>query len=917
MKLVSGKLQIVTMLGCLLLASCGQKTTEEFLQSAQSYQNKGNLPAAIIDLKSAITSDPQAGQLRFLLGELYYQTGDLPSAGKEFSKALEFGISPNQVIPMMAKTFYHMENFESVLSLYDEHQLDNDAALSTLSLFAIMASYRDIDDTSNLSLTSLAAGLSATDTLFAQAYSQYHAGQYTSAMETLANVDENSRAVIYHSLAGSIAMALGNNISAIAYFEKSKKLLPITNSHQFQLVETYIRANQYEQAEQGVQVLLKHSPNSPLANLLKAKVAFALEDFPVALQHADVAIQSGADTVSARIVATGSSYRLDKIEQTYSHLLTLEQRNAMTEPLLRLMAHLQLQLGYSEKAKETLLKLSSKDIENAEFMASSGMQLAMQGDLVTAQKMLAQAAALDANDVQTTFSQALVSIAANDPAGISNLEKVLEQDPSIKRGWVLLAMTHLGNGDQAAALEVAREWQKTEPAKGLTLEGNIYFRSDEKSKAEELLLQALQIEPDNLGAMVILTKLYQSQNKHELVFQHTQDALKLYPTRPDLLMALVQSGVDGKHHDEAADYLKDLFAAHAESNEVLVAYAVSLRLQGKVPEAIELLQNNNARLNNLGWLTLGDALFSARELDKAIIAYKGWRKAIPNNPGGWLRSIGAHDVAGEKDTALSLSLEASKIFTTDLRFDLLSLTYLIDTNKLQQASTILDKLKTTAPNAPRLSELEAQFLFKSAKFEQASELYGRLYAEKPVFYYFNALTTSLNSEGRYRAAEKLVDDYLAKGSEDVNELFFCADAYAKMGRLDKAEDLYNKLLSKNQNNIVWVNNLANVLLMQQKYAPAKDYANKALSLLAQAPMFKPYVLDTLGWSQFKLGEPKAAFDNLYNAHQALPENNEVTLHLLEVSASLQMQKVVEDILKDFKPKNASDSAELKRIRGLL
>jgi hypothetical protein len=30
-----------------------------------------------------------------------------------------------------------------------------------------------------------------------------------------------------------------------------------------------------------------------------------------------------------------------------------------------------------------------------------------------------------------------------------------------------------------------------------------------------------------------------------------------------------------------------------------------------------------------------------------------------------------------------------------------------------------------------------------------------------------------------------------------------------------------------------------------------------------------------------------------------------------------MQKVVEDILKDFKPKNASDSAELKRIRGLL
>src|SRR4030067_1461809 len=77
------------------VTACSKTQTSQALVSeARQYQQKGDNDAAIIQLKNALQKDPDDSEARYLLGTIYYETGDPQSAEKAQRNALSLGMSP-------------------------------------------------------------------------------------------------------------------------------------------------------------------------------------------------------------------------------------------------------------------------------------------------------------------------------------------------------------------------------------------------------------------------------------------------------------------------------------------------------------------------------------------------------------------------------------------------------------------------------------------------------------------------------------------------------------------------------------------------------------------------------------------------------------------------------------------------------
>ena len=96
------------------LASCSQND-QALVTEAKQYQQKGDIKAAIIQLKNALQKNPDNAEARYLLGTIYNATGDPKSAEKELRRALNLGMSPARVLPDLGQALLAQGQFQQVL----------------------------------------------------------------------------------------------------------------------------------------------------------------------------------------------------------------------------------------------------------------------------------------------------------------------------------------------------------------------------------------------------------------------------------------------------------------------------------------------------------------------------------------------------------------------------------------------------------------------------------------------------------------------------------------------------------------------------------------------------------------------------------------------------------------------------------
>ena len=868
------------------LVACGQKTTEESLVSANRFIQSGKTDAAIIELKNAVSQAPEDGPTRIMLAKLYFETGQLDAAEKELKKAQELNKSADEVLLLLSQVYYYSEQYDAVVNLSDK-DIKKPEVLSTVNLMRYLASLRNTSTNNRLELEEVPSNLSSRDKLLADAYSAFRAGNETLIFELLAELENREiRPIDTVYLQAMFSYQKGDYTAAAESFGKVKQLMPFPNSVSFQWIESLIKSKQFDEAEKQTDDLIKINKEQPLLNLYKANIAYEKQNYDSALSFSEKAIQNGVDSLSARIIAGVSAYKLESLEKAYVHLINATSRsNFQNDDVQRLLVHVQLSLGYSEEAAQSLKNLVDLNSQDAQLFAQTGMKLAVLGDVSSANEFLGMANKLNDENANNKFWGAMVNIGTDEKAVIEGLKTLLDKDPAVSQGWMQLAMAYVRSGDEKAALEVASRWAESEPFYGKALEGVVYFNTNNITEAIRALKEALLIEPRQMGAHQYLLQAYEKLGMNEELFAQAQQVLSFAPDNILALLAVVKVGRAADKREQAESFLKKLVDQDKSNISVYVALAMSAKLHNEFEEVKTILTPHKKQLDSLGLMLLGDAYLQLGQPDLALSTYQTWKANSPNTLTPYVRIIGLSELKGDNEEALQLTEEALKQFPRRPALLMLKVNFLTKLQQFSLAQQVIDEIKKAEGNKSDrlLAFYEGQLALSQKDYPKAEMFLTKHYKNSASFTTAMLLAKAMQGNGHVAAASEVLNFEVSKlSAPPASVLRTVAEFYLYNAMYDKAAEQYTKLMELEGETAASLNNLAYLLQQVKKLEQAREMANRAAVLAPNSPS----VLDTLGWIEYDLGNFAEAYKNLNSALKLAPNSNAIMLHMAQVQISL-------------------------------
>ena len=285
----------------------------------------------------------------------------------------------------------------------------------------------------------------------------------------------------------------------------------------------------------------------------------------------------------------------------------------------------------------------SEEIRNAKI-ALARMQLAT-GNEVGARARISEILAEDSNHAEALKIQAAWQIDADDPdSAIANLRTALDKNPEDSQAMTLMAQAYERAGRPALArdfLALAVEASGNAPAE--TIRYARYLIAEEKFlPAEDLLISALRLAPQDMGLLIALGELYLNMED----FGRTEQVAKALRNLDTPEARQAANGIDAERIsrqsgvEEAVDYLeKQAVAADATLASRLALVRAQL-VAGDLDGALALAQEIQTQMPDNPGITgvLANVEVLAGNLDKAETLYRSLLAKEPTISGSvWLQ----------------------------------------------------------------------------------------------------------------------------------------------------------------------------------------------------------------------------------------------------------------------------------------
>jgi tetratricopeptide (TPR) repeat protein len=323
------------------------------------------------------------------------------------------------------------------------------------------------------------------------------------------------------------------------------------------------------------------------------------------------------------------------------------------------------------------------------------------------------------------------------------------------------------------------------------------------------------------------------------------------PSAPEpVLLAL--SLMDAKSPGAEALVLAYLQTRQVGS-DVRMGYARRLLEAQRYADASTQLEilTNEAPTYPEGWLLRGSLEFQSKKLDDAQASLQRYTTLATSN--GQAR--------GRAQAAVLLSQIAES------------------KGDLEEALRVLDAVPATQDPA-RLQNRRAALLAKQGKLDQARALIRAIPEREPqdAREKINAEVQLLRQAKQYQAVYDTLQSALAASPQDPDLLYELATAAEKLGRPDEMERLLRQLIASHPTYHNAYNALGYSLADRNLRLPeARQLIQKALEY---APN-EPYIVDSLGWVEFRSGNLTEALRLLQEAFRNQPDA-EIAAHLGEV-----------------------------------
>lgn len=895
--------------------------SDEFLSDAQAYLDKGEINAAVIQLKNALLVDPDNKGARLLLGKVYLEQKEGLSAEKELRRAQELGVPREAVLVPLGRALLMTGQNDKLLQAITHEAGDPEALKVDILLLqgqAYLATGKLAMADEKFS-NALELKPAAAEALLGKARIAYQNQDMAGAAErvdrALTSEPDNADA---WTLKGELLRNADKPQEAVTAFKRALDIDPDNVPVRLGRATVLLALGEPDQANTDIDWLLEKYPGLYLAHHLKALLQYQQQQLGPAQESVQLVLKQAPGHLPSHLLAGTIAYQQEQLNQAEQHLRTYWSSDPGNRQATKLLAATLLKLKQPAKAIEVLKPGLPSASEDAQYLSLLGSAYLSQGDTTKGIEYLEQAAVI-APDVAGIRAQlAIGQLAQGDvEQGISELQSAIDLDQDLLQADVLLVMTYLQRKDFDHALTATDTLAEKMPDSPvpLNLKGAALLGKEDRAAAKQAFEAALKLQPEFLPAHLNLAQLDLMNGNTAVAEARYRKVLSYDEGNLKALLALAALAERDGQAEKTAQWLKQAYELHPEAIQPALLLMQYYLQQKEITRALDVAEAVAVAhpLEPMVLRMLAQVQLKAGNDKDALVALRTLVE-VDSKSSEAHYLLGAVQVKQQETEAARSNLQQALQLQADFPAAQLLLGRLYIADKDYAAALgIAGELLKSHPDASYGDELTGDVHTARKEHEQAAESYVSAYGKASSAQLAHKRYQSRMQLGETEAAYQALRQWLADHPEDVPTRSLLAQALLSAGQHPQAIEEYLMVLEYDRHNVTVLNNVA-WLYQEQGNSEGVKYAERAYELVPG----RPEVIDTLGWLLVQNGDTNRGLVLLQEAATKAPHIPDIRYHMAaaleKAGRREEARKELDRLLKSNKSFPERDKAEALRVQ---
>lgn len=801
----------------LLLAGCKEPPTiDARIAEAKQHQQKGDLRAAAIVLKTILQQDSQHGEARYLMGLVLMQNKEPHWAEHHLRAALNAKFDPKAVLPLLARSLFEQGEFQKVLeatrsSDHGESALQTEIfsfrGHSQISLGRTEDAAKSFEEALNrkrdyapallgqVRLASIKGNLPAASVLLDRAL----AAEPSSLDAWL--------------MKGDLERAGGRPEPALAAYQKALALNPSGLAANLNLASMYMASGKLDLARKNIEAIRNSLPESAMGYYLLGLLEFRSGDFRAAGNAVEQVLRTMPNYLPATALAGVIAYAAGANDQAERRLGEALGRAPRSIYLQRTYAAALLNSGKTRDALKVLEPALAASPDDPVVLALLAEAKLRNNEVPAARKYFELAAKQNPRNPRVRTGLGLARLAAGDvEKALADLEAAAELGGSTADGFLARHLLSAKQYDRALEVISRLEAKRPKDPLAFNLKGAALFGKGDVPGARKAFERAAELQPALFAATVNLAQLDARENDPVAARKRFEKLLERDPDNVQAMLALSEIAAAANDLDAATAWGERATRARPNALDPSLALAKLYLVRGSFDKSIAAARDALAArpdhaeaLNVLGYAQLRSGL--------AIAALDTYSTLVSRHPASAEALYGlsnAQSASGRFAAAERSLLKALKLRPSFPEAIYALSAVQLRLGKFADAGKLVSDAKSRLPRTALASVIAGDAATAEKRYEQAVRAYESAFAAERSRTILMKLTGALRSAGRAAAADALAAEWLQRSPDDLQVRYMVADTAIRNQDFRLAAEQYEYAMQKEPDklpllhNLVWV-----------------------------------------------------------------------------------------------------------------
>jgi tetratricopeptide (TPR) repeat protein len=822
------------------------------LAKAREHESKGDHNAAEIELKNAVQKAPNHAQARVQIGEFYYRTGNLETAGKELDLAIDLGADAAKVMPTLGRIWLRRGQHEKVLAEVVVTQKEPEEPPEILVIRGgAYAALGRVQDAKRVYALALSKRPGYHEALLGQARLSAAANDAAGALKladaALAKEPKFADALVFKA---DLLRTSGKAAEAVTLYRDAIALQASDLTPRVNLVSALLDQGKVQEAQREIDAARKLAPKHLSVAFAQAMLYNKAGQYAQSEEAVQLILRVMPAHVPSLVLSGSNQLALGQPEGAVAALSTAVAKAPQNLAAHKLLAAAYLANNQAQRAYDMIEAALARAPNDAQLLALGAEALTQVNQPNRAM------AALDPSKaaVQPRSSQSA------DGAAAETLERQLGQDAPKE------IAAQIARGEYDAALKAIEALQEKQPNSPIApnLRGVAHIGKKDVAAARQDFERALKIDANFFPAISNLALLDAVAKQPEAAKRRLQALLEKDKKHLGALLALAR--------------LNWQFGDKAQALEL------ARRAQSGHPQS-------GAALDMLGQLELANGRAEA-----ALAAFTKRVEVERNSPLAHFRLAGVQAALGKLAPAAQ-SLKNALELKPDFIDAMIALAAIhAREGRHGEAQQVARHVQQRFPKSATGFLVEGDSLLREKKAAEAARALQRAYELEPAAAVVVKLHQAHVAAGAAAKGQAVAEEWLKRHPDDLVLNQYLAQRSLTEGDFTAAARRYEIVLKQQPANAAVLNNYA-WTLAQLKRPNALEYAEKAYAVSGD----NPSVMDTVGVLALEAGKTERALKLLRSATQLAPQAVEIRYHfaqaLVKSGAKEEARKELEQVLE--------------------